>query len=230
MRSYLLLGTALALSSSLAYAQSAGSTGSGSTTSTPSTTPSTSAPSQPTAPTSSPNQTTPQGAQTTTPQTTTPSGTNTNSNSRTGATGTDRQNPLAPPNTPSSVTPAVSPPNAPGSYNPSQSGGRAPNQTGISGGSTAGADIDLKHGTRVAKLKDAKTKIVGLKLVDAKGEAIGEVASVKTLRSGKVTKIVVDLEAGGQVTLAAGPVLYLADNNMLVTRQSARSIQRMHHR
>ena len=158
------------------------------------------------------------GPSQTTPQTTAPADSNTNTNSGTGA-GTGKPSPVGPASSPSKVTPAVTPPNAPGSYNP--------DTAGISSGSTAA--LDLKHGTRVAKLKDAKTKIVGLKLVDSKGEAIGEVASVTTQRSGRVTKIVVALEAGGKVTLGAGPVLYLADNNMLVTRQSARSIQRMHH-
>jgi len=199
MRAYLLLRTSLVLSAGLAVAQPSSTTGSGSTT-------------------SSPNQTTPLGSQTTAPQTTTPSNSNTNTNSRTGATGTDRQNSVNPPNSPSSVTPAYSP-NAPGSYNP--------NNTGVSGGSTAA--LDLKHGTKVSKLKDAKAKLVGAKLVDTKGEAIGEVASVTTQRSGRATKIVVALDNGSKVTLAAGPLTYLAANNVVVTHQSAKSIQRMHH-
>jgi hypothetical protein len=80
----------------------------------------------------------------------------------------------------------------------------------------------------VTKLRDAETKLIGAKLVDSKGQAIGEVASVKTQRSGRVTQIVVSLDNGRQVRVAAGPLTYLAASNMVVTRQSARSFEQGH--
>lgn len=225
MRSYLLMGSALLLSTGLALAQSTGSTGTGTTSSPTTTSPSTTG----TRPTTSPSQTTPQGSQTTTPQTTTPSSSSsTGDTSRTGSTGTGKPNPVPPPNSPSSVTPAVSPA-SPGSYNPNTAGSGAgsgkPNGTasGISGPSTAA--LDLKHGTKVSKLKDARSRLVGVKLVDTKGQAIGEVAEVRVLR-GHATAVVVALNDGRKVAVSTGPMVYLADNNTLVTRQSAKSIER----
>ena len=130
------------------------------------------------------------------------------------------------------MTPAVTPTGSPGSYNPNTagsgagSGGKPSGAASSIGGSTA--DLDLKKGIKVAKLKDAKARLVGVALTDTKGQSIGEVASVRALRSGKVTAVIVALDDGRKVAVPAGPLVYLADNNTLVTRQSAQAIQHMH--